>query len=96
MDMELSSSRNLLEARTQPELPERCCGTCKFAVEMGPSPMMNVAAGPQMECRRMPPQLNILVGQGPMGQPMQISHGGFPPTKKENWCGEWQPNLTLT
>ena len=83
------TSPNLLDVPQEPALPAHRCENCKFGVEQPIGPMMNVRDRP-MECRRMPPQLNLLIGQGPMGQPMPISHGGFPPTKKENWCGEWQ------
>lgn len=70
-----------------PDIP-RCCSNCIFAFETAPSPQMDLAAGATYECRRMPPQVNLLLVPGPMGQTGVTSHGSFPPTKGTNWCGE--------
>lgn len=67
------------------------CVTCKFSVEGPINPGMDITSR-TYECRRMPPQLNLLMGQGTMGQGV-ISHGAFPPTKADNWCGEYQRRM---
>lgn len=65
-------------------MPDRSCSTCAFAVQPPINPSMNIAEK-TYECRRMPPQAQMI--GGPNGQIMTMAV--FPPTKADNWCGEY-------
>ena len=66
-------------------MTDACCKVCRYARESAPHPMMGLTER-SYECRHNPPQAHMLAGPG--GQPVTI--GLFPPTRAENWCGEFR------
>jgi len=62
------------------------CGTCKFYIA-NPQDLR------QGFCRKAPPQVFMVPQAGPAGQ-MQINFvWQWPPTREEQWCGEWRSRL---
>jgi len=59
-----------------------CCANCKFG---------RVTLQNTMECRFNAPSVFML--PGPRGQPMSI--GAWPPTQKQNWCGNHKIKLAV-
>lgn len=68
------------------------CETCQFAA---PSALDRTPGA--MQCQRNPPQVHVMVqrqgSQVIAGVAEMVSmnvSSFFPPTRKENWCGEWR------
>lgn len=67
--------------------PKDNCGTCRhcFCVGIHKEGLKRI-----LECRRWPPHPQAIPASGGIQ-----TLGMFPPTRAENFCGEWSPKLAV-
>ncbi len=72
--------------KLNPPEPAESCGKCRFSL----------VDGPQLLCRRNPPQVTMVLAPAKMvGQMQPIALGAYPAVEDRQWCGEWRGKASV-
>lgn len=75
----------------QTELPEVCCGRCRFSeFHIDERGVLQAAI---RECHEGPPHVQFFLVPQPRGNPVILEHSNWPKVVLHKKCGRFQPSL---